>query len=331
MVNYDKNRDEVQIMKIVVLDGYVLNPGDLSWAGIEAFGELTVYDRTLPEQAIERIGDAEAIFTNKTILTNEILQACPNLKFVGVLATGYNVLDVAFARKQGITVCNVPAYSTMSVAQFTLGLLLEICHNIGSHSIGVMAGEWTRSKDFSYWNSPLIELDGKTFGIIGFGKIGKAVARIVQTLGMKVLVHSRYPNRDLESETFKFVSLDALFADADVISLHCPLSERTQGIINKNNIAKMKDGVIILNTGRGPLIVEQDLAAALNCGKVYGAGVDVVSAEPIRADNPLLKAKNCIITPHIAWAPKAARIRLMKITTDNLASFIAKKPINVVN
>lgn len=318
-------------MKIVVLDGYVLNPGDLSWKGIEALGELTVYDRTTPEETLMRIGDAEAIFTNKTILTNEILEKCPKLKFVGVLATGYNVLDVVYARELGITVCNVPAYSTMSVAQFTLGLLLEICHNIGSHSIGVMSGDWTKSKDFSYWNTPLIELDGKTFGIIGFGKIGKAVANIVQTLGMKVAVYSHYPDKSLESESFKFVTLDELFASSNVISLHCPLSERTQGIINKENIAKMKNNVIIINTGRGPLVVEQDLADALNAGKVYGAAVDVISVEPMQKDNPLLKAKNCIITPHIAWAPLEARKRLMKITTENLAGFIANKPINVVN
>ncbi len=319
------------MMKIVVLDGYVLNPGDLSWSGIEALGELKVYDRTTPEETLTRIGDAEAIFTNKTVLTNEILKACPKLKFVGVLATGYNVLDVNYARKLGITVCNVPAYSTMSVAQFTLGLLLEICHNIGSHSIGVMSGEWTRSKDFSYWNTPLIELDGKTFGIIGFGKIGKAVAKIVQTLGMKVVVYSHYRDKNLESDTFKFVSLDELFTVSDVISLHCPLSEKTQGIINKENITKMKDGVIILNTGRGALVVEQDLADSLNTGKVYGAAVDVIAVEPMQKDNPLLKAKNCIITPHIAWAPLEARRRLMNIATDNLTGFISNAPINVVN
>lgn len=318
-------------MKIVVLDGYTLNPGDLSWKGLEALGDVVVYDRTPADKTIERIGDAEIVFTNKTVINKEIVAACSTIKFIGVLATGYNVVDVSAAKEKGILVTNIPTYGTTAVSQITIALLLEICHHIGDHSKSVASGDWTNCPDWCYWNSPLIELAGKTLGIIGFGRIGQGTAKIAQALGMKVLAFDSYEVEALKSDTLQYVSLDELLMNSDVISLHCPLFENTQGIINKNNIAKMKDGVIIINTSRGPLIVEEDLAEALNSGKVYAAGLDVVSSEPIKANNPLLSAKNCIITPHIAWAPKESRGRLLNIAIDNLSHFITGNPINVVN
>ena len=318
-------------MKIVVLDGYTLNPGDLSWKGLEALGDVVVYDRTPADKTIQRIGDAEIVFTNKTVINQEILTACPAIKFIGVLATGYNVVDVSAAKEKGILVTNIPTYGTTAVSQITIALLLEVCHHIGDHSKSVANGDWTNCPDWCYWNSPLIELAGKTLGIIGFGRIGQGTAKIAQALGMKVLAFDSYEVESLKSDTLQYVSLDELLTNSDVISLHCPLFDSTQGIINKNNIAKMKDGVIIINTSRGPLIVEEDLAEALDSGKVYAAGLDVVSSEPIKADNPLLSAKNCIITPHIAWAPKESRSRLLNIAIDNLSYFIAGNPINVVN
>lgn len=318
-------------MKIVVLDGYTLNPGDLSWKGLEALGDTVIYDRTPADKTIERIGDADVVFTNKTVISKEILAACPSIKFIGVLATGYNVVDVNAAKEKGIPVANIPTYGTTAVSQITIALLLEVCHHIGDHSKSVASGDWTNCQDWCYWNSPLIELAGKTLGIIGFGRIGQGTAKIAQALGMKVLAFDSYEIDSLKSDTLQYVGLDELLANSDVISLHCPLFESTQGIINKSNIAKMKDGVIIINTSRGPLIVEEDLAEALNSGKVYAAGLDVVSTEPIKADNPLLSAKNCIITPHIAWAPKESRSRLLNIAVDNLSHFIAGNPINVVN
>ncbi|MHB8064312.1 MAG: D-2-hydroxyacid dehydrogenase [Ruminiclostridium sp.] len=318
-------------MKIVVLDGYTLNPGDLSWQGLEQYGTVTVYDRTNKEDIINRIGDAEVVYTNKTPLTSELLAACPSIKFIGVLATGYNVVDTASAKEHGIVVTNIPTYGTAAVSQFAIALLLEICHHIGAHSDSVEQGSWENSPDFCYWNFPLIELAGKTMGIIGFGRIGFETAKIAVALGMNVLAYDAFPNKAYEIDKIRFVELDELLGATDVISLHCPLFPSTQGIINKNNIAKMKDGVIIINTSRGPLIIEDELAAALNSGKVYAAAVDVVSTEPIKRDNPLLHAKNCIITPHIAWAPKESRTRLMNIAVDNLSAFISGKPINVVN
>lgn len=318
-------------MKIVVLDGYTLNPGDISWEGLEALGEVTVYDRTKAEEIVERIGDAEAIYTNKTPITKEALDACPNVKFIGVLATGYNVVDIEAAREKEIPVSNIPTYGTAAVSQFAIALLLELCHHIGEHSDAVKAGEWSNNADWCFWKYPLVELAGKTMGIIGFGRIGQDTGKIAQALGMKVLAYDAYQKPELESETCKYVDLDTLFAQSDVISLHCPLFPSTQGIINKENIAKMKDGVMIINDSRGPLIVEEDLRDALNSGKVAGAAVDVVSTEPIQMDNPLLQAKNCIITPHIAWAPKESRQRLMDIAVDNLKSFQNGKPQNVVN
>lgn len=318
-------------MKIVILDGYTQNPGDLSWSGMEELGEVTVYDRTPDELVVERIGDAEIVYTNKTPVSKSTLESCPAIKYIGVLATGYNVVDVEAAKEKGILVSNIPAYGTEAVAQFTIALLLELCHHIGAHSQCVMEGEWTRREDFCFWNYPLTELAGKTMGIIGFGRIGQATAKIAQAFGMNILACSRNRNVSLESETCHYADLDELLANSDVISLHCPLLPETQGMINKKTIAKMKDNVMILNSSRGPLIVEEDLMEALNNGKVGGAAVDVVSVEPMKADNPLLKAKNCIITPHIAWAPKETRQRLMDIAVDNLKSYVKGQPRNVVN
>ena len=317
-------------MKIVVLDGYTENPGDLSWSGFEALGEVTVYDRTPADKIVERIGDAEIVIMNKTPISRATMDACPNIKYIGVLATGYNVVDVAAAKEKGIPVCNVPTYGTASVGQFAIGLLLEICHHIGAHNESVHKGEWEHNADWCYWNYPLIELDGKTLGIIGFGRIGQATGKIAKALGMKVLAYDSYPTESGKALA-EYVDLDTLLASSDVIALHCPLFPETQGIINKETIAKMKDGVIILNNSRGPLIVEQDLADALNSGKVYAAGLDVVSTEPIKGDNPLLSAKNCIITPHISWAAKEPRQRIMDMSVDNLKAFLGGAPVNVVN
>jgi glycerate dehydrogenase len=323
-------------MKIVVLDGYTLNPGDLSWAGLEELGDLTVYDRTVFDRSndnliIERIGDAQIVFTNKTPLPREVLSKVPNVKYIGVLATGYNIVDIEAAKELGITVTNIPTYGTDSVAQMVFAHLLEICHHVAAHSDAVKNGEWTNNVDWCFWKYPLIELAGKTMGIIGYGRIGQAVGRVAQAFGMKVLANDKYPNKDLESDTLKYVELDELLANSDVISLHCPLFEENKGMINKDSIAKMKDGVIIINTSRGPLIVEDDLAEALNSGKVYAAGLDVVSTEPIKADNPLLKAKNIFLTPHMSWAPKESRQRLMDIAVNNLKQFLEGSPVNVVN
>lgn len=315
-------------MNIVVLDGYAGNPGDLSWDGFRALGETTVYDRTPAGQILTRISQADAILTNKTPIARETLEACTKLQYIGVLATGYNVVDVEAAKERGITVTNIPAYCTAAAGQFAIALLLEICHHIGRHSDAVHAGRWTQSADFCFWDYPLIALSGKTMGIIGFGKIGQNTARIASALGMRVLAASRRPGE--ENEIAEFVSLDELFAVSDVISLHCPLTPETEGMINRASIAKMKDGVIIINNSRGPLIVEQDLCDALYSGKVYAAGLDVVSIEPMRADNPLLNAKNCIITPHISWASKESRARLMETAVENLRAYLAGNPVNAV-
>jgi len=318
-------------MKIVVLDGYTLNPGDLTWDELKKYGEVIVYDRTPKEKIIERISNAEVVYTNKTPLTRETFEACPSIKFVGVLATGYNIVDVEAAKEKKIPVCNIPTYGTAAVSQFVIALLMEMCHHVWVHSESVKAGEWTNNLDWCYWKYPLVELEGKSMGIIGFGRIGQATAKIAQALGMNVLAYDAHRDKSLETDTLKYVSLEELLRESDVISLHCPLFESTQGMINKDSIAKMKDGVLIINTSRGPLIVEKDLAEALNTGKVGGAAVDVVSTEPINADNPLLKAKNCIITPHIAWAPKESRGRLMQIAVDNLGMFLKGTTVNQVN
>ena len=320
-------------MKIVVLDGYTENPGDLSWDKLKEFGDLTVYDRTPvddEEEIIRRIGDAEVVFTNKTPVSRKVINACPNMRMISMLATGYNVVDYTYAKEKGIPVTNVPTYGTASVGQFAIALLLEICHHIGHHDRTVHEGKWENCEDWCYWDYPLIELDGKTMGVIGFGRIGQTTGRLAKALGMRVLAYDSYPN-EAGKQIAEYVDLDTLLAQSDVIALHCPLFPDTEGIINKENIAKMKDGVILINNSRGPLVVEQDLADALNTGKVAAAGLDVVSTEPIRGDNPLLKAKNCINTPHISWAPKESRQRIMDCAYDNLKAYAEGKPVNVVN
>lgn len=317
-------------MKIVVLDGYTENPGDLSWEALAALGELTVYDRTPADEIVSRISDAEIVITNKTPITRATMDACPNMRYIAVLATGYNVIDVNAAKEKGIPVSNVPTYGTAAVGQFAIAMLLEICHHVAHHSQSVYAGKWNACPDWCYWDYPLIELDGKTMGIIGFGRIGQTTGRIAKAMGMHILAYDTF-----QSESGKaigeYVDLDTLLASSDVIALHCPLFPENEGIINKDTIAKMKDGVILLNNSRGPLIVEQDVADALNSGKIFAAGLDVVSTEPIRNDNPLLKAKNCLITPHISWAPKESRQRIMDCTVSNVAAFQSGAPVNVVN
>lgn len=320
-------------MKIVILDGYTENPGDLSWEEFEKLGELAIYDRTPlnnRNEVIKRIGDAEAVITNKTHIDRETIMACKNLQYIGVLATGFNIVDIEAAKERNIPVCNIPTYGTAAVGQFAIALLLEICHHIGHHNDEVHKGRWETNPDWCFWDYPLIELADKTMGIIGFGRIGQTTGKIAKALGMEVIAHDEVENSE-GCEIAKYVSLDELFVRSDVITLHCPLFSSTQGIINTGNISKMKDGVIILNNSRGPLIMEQDLADALNSGKVYAAGLDVVSMEPIRGDNPLLKAKNCFITPHISWAPKESRKRLMNVAVENLSAFIKGTPINIIN
>ncbi|MBO6258165.1 MAG: D-2-hydroxyacid dehydrogenase [Succinivibrio sp.] len=320
-------------MKIVVLDGYTENPGDLSWDGLKALGDLKVYDRISyvdsPEIA-KTIGDAEIAVTNKTPITKATIDSCSNLKLIAVLATGYNVIDYNYAKTRGIAVVNVPTYGTQIVGQYAVGLLLEICSHYQHHSDTVHEGRWQNNIDWCYWDFPMIELYGKTAGVIGLGRIGQTSARILKAMGMKVLAYDTFKS-EAGAEVAEYVDLDRLLRESDVIFLHCPLFPETEGIINKDNIAKMKGGVIIINNSRGQLVVEQDLADALNSGKVYAAGLDVVSTEPIKGDNPLLKAKNCLITPHISWAARAARQRIMDITIDNIKAFLAGKPVNVVN
>ena len=320
-------------MKMVILDGYTENPGDLSWSELEKLGELTVYDRTSltdEEEIAARIDNADIPLTNKTPVSAAALDKNPGVKYISVLATGYNIVDVEAARARGIPVSNVPAYGTAAVAQFAIAMLLEICHHVAHHSETVHAGRWEQSPDWCYWDYPLIELQGKTMGIIGFGRIGQQTGRIAKAMGMNILATGSRPT-DSGREIAEYVELDELLARSDVIALHCPLFPSTQGIISRENIAKMKDGVILLNNSRGPLIDEQALADALNSGKVYAAGLDVVSTEPIRGDNPLLKAKNCFITPHISWAPKESRQRIMDCTVENIKAFLDGEPVNVVN
>ncbi|MDO5040526.1 MAG: D-2-hydroxyacid dehydrogenase [Peptoniphilus sp.] len=318
-------------MKIVVLDGDSLKLGDGGYEPLKKFGELTIYhDLTVDkDEILKRIADNDMVLLNKVPVSKEIIDASPNIKYMGMLSTGYNVLDIKAARDRNITVTNVPEYGSDIVAQFTMGLLLEICHRIGYHSHRVKEGEWSKRKDWTFWDFPLIELADKTMGLIGYGAIGQRVAKIAQALSMKVLCYTRTPRED--TDHVKFVDLDTLFANSDVISLHCPLFPETAEIINRDNIAKMKDGVIILNTARGGLVKDRDLADALNSGKVYAAGLDVVSTEPIPDDNPLLKAENAFITPHMAWAAEDARARLLRIAIDNVANFLAGNPTNVVN
>lgn len=320
-------------MKIVILDGYTENPGDLSWGELEKLGDVKIYDRTSltdEKEIIARIGNAEMVYTNKTPISQKVIDACPKMKFISMLATGYNVVDVKYAKEKGIPVTNVPTYGTASVSQYSIALLLEICHHIGHHSETVHAGKWADCIDWCYWDYPLIELDGKTIGIIGFGRIGQSEGRIAKALGMKVLAYDLYPN-DHGKEIAEYVDEATLLAKSDVITLHCNLTPENTGFINKAAIAKMKDGVILINNARGQLINEQDVADALNSGKIGAAGLDVVYTEPIRKDNPLLKAKNCIITPHISWAPKESRQRIMDCAVANAKAYIEGKPINVVN
>ena len=312
-------------MKIVVLDGYAGNPGDLSWAPLEALGELTVYDRSAPAEADARIADAEIVITNKVPFSKERMAAAKKLKYIGVFATGYNIIDTAAARELGITVTNIPAYSTDSVAQMVFALLLEICHRVGHHSDAVHAGRWSSNPDFCFWDYPLIELSGKTLGIIGYGQIGKKVAQVARAFGMNVIAWTRTP-RDPEC-----VSLDELLAQSDVITLHCPLFPETQNLINKDTIAKMKDGAILINTSRGPVVNDADVAEALKSGKLYAAAADVATVEPLPADSPLLGLPNMFLTPHIAWATQEARVRLMDIAVNNVKAFLDGKPVNVVS
>ncbi|MGF6907397.1 D-2-hydroxyacid dehydrogenase [Fusobacterium sp. PH5-44] len=319
-------------MKIVVLDGYTLNPGDLSWKELENIGECRVYDRTSYidiREVAEKIGDAEIIFTNKTPITKDVIDKCNNLRYIGVLATGYNVVDIKAAIKKGIVVTNIPAYGTRAVGQSAIALLLEICNHVGHHDKAVKEGRWTNNIEWCFWDYPLIELSDKVMGIIGFGRIGQSTGKIAKALGMKIIANDQYENES-GREIGEYVSLEEIFEKSDIISLHCPLLDSTQGIINKLSIAKMKNGVIIINNSRGALIVEADLAEALNSGKVYAAGLDVVCKEPIEADNPLLKANNCIITPHIAWAPKETRDRLLGIAINNLKNFLNGNPVNII-
>ena len=317
-------------MNIVVLDGYTLNPGDLSWDELKRLGPSAIYDRTPPELVLERAREAEIILTNKTVLTREAILALPKLKYIGVLATGYNVVDIAAAKERGIPVTNVPDYGTPSVAQHTFALLLELAQRVGHHAQTVRDGAWARSADFCYWDFPLIELHGLTFGIIGFGKIGRAVAKLAEAFGMHVLVHSRSKPKDLPPN-YEFVNLDELLPRSDVVSLHCPLTPENKQFINAERLTRMKQSAFLLNTSRGPLLDEPAVANALNSGTLAGAGLDVLSGEPSKADNPLLTAKNCFVTPHIGWATRAARARLMDIAVENIREFVAGRPRNVVN
>ncbi len=320
-------------MNMVILDSYVENPGDLSWAPLEKLGNLTLYD-AIPENNVDEIvrciGDAEVVITNKTPLPAEVLRRCPTVKCIAILATGYNIVDIECAKELGIPVCNVPTYGTFAVAQFTIAMLLEICSRVAEHDRTVHAGKWQNSPQWSYWECPLMELADKTLGIIGFGRIGQQVARIASAMGMKVLAYSRTETEE-GRKLADYVDLPTLLSASDVVSLHCPLFPETEGIINRSTIAQMKDGAILLNASRGGLVVDADLAQALHSGKLSAAALDVVSQEPIRPDNPLLNAPNCILTPHIAWAARECRQRIIDTTVDNVRAYCAGSPIHVVN
>ncbi len=320
--------------KIVVLDGYTANPGDLDWAALEQFGSLTVHERTPPELVLERAAGAQVLLTNKTVLDRRIIGALAELKYIGVLATGINVVDVAAARERGIPVTNVPGYGTRSVAQMVFALLLEMTQQVGHHARLVRYGAWSRSPDFCFWDRPLVELDGLTMGVVGFGAIGRQVTQLARAFGMRVLVHTGHPEKYREGfagQGVEFVDLERLFTESDVISLHCPLTPATERLVDERRLALMKPGAFLINTGRGPLVDEAALAEALNREKIAGAGLDVVCVEPPPPDNPLLSARNCFITPHIAWATRAARERLMGIAIDNVRAFLAGQPQNLVN
>ena len=318
-------------MKLVILDGHALNPGDLSYDCLRQFGELTIYDRTDSEaEAIQRIGDSEIVLVNKVRITESLLAACPNIRLICVQATGYNVVDCDACARRGIPVTNVPTYGTAAVAQFTMALILELCHRVGLHNHNVHTGGWVRAECFTYWLTPQTELAGKTIGIIGFGAIGKAVGRLAKAFGMKVIAYNRSQSEE-GRQIGEYVDLDTLLTQSDIVSLHCPLFPETEKIINADSIAKMKDGAMLINTSRGPLVDEQALANALNIGKLRSAAVDVVSHEPMNADCPLLGCKNCVITPHMAWAPVESRQRLLNTVVDNIRAFLDGKPQNVVN
>lgn len=318
-------------MKIVVLDGYTLNPGDLSWDGLKEIGDLTVYDRTPVSKIIERSKQAEIVFTNKTPLGEDIFSELPRLKYLGVLATGYNIVDVEAAKKQNIVVTNIPAYSTASVAQMTFALLLELCLHVQRHSDSVKAGKWADSTDFCYWDYPLIELAGKTIGIIGFGNIGQKVGDIATAFGMQILGADKSRTDQSNRNNFKWSEISEVLSNSDVLTIHCPLTPETKGLIDKDNLRIMKNSAFLINTSRGPIVMEEDLANALNDGVIAGSGLDVLSIEPPSHNNPLFKARNCIITPHIAWATKEARARCMDIALKNLKSFLAGVTVNLVN
>lgn len=318
-------------MKMVVLDGYALNPGDLSWEGIRQFGELTVYDRTPVERIVERAKDADIVFTNKTPIQSAILEQLPTLKYIGVLATGYNIVDTLAARAKGIPVTNIPGYGTHSVVQMVFALLLEHCMHVQRHSDAVRDLKWAKSKDWCFWDFPLQELYGKTMGIIGMGTIGQEVARVANAFGMQILGFSRTQKDQSQLKSFRWASLPNLLQMADVVSIHCPLTPETRGMINRTSLHTMKSNAFLINTSRGPVVIDQDLADALNETVIAGAGIDVLSVEPPSEDNPLFTAKNCLITPHIAWSAKEARIRLMEILEKNVAGFLQGNPVNVVN
>lgn len=318
-------------MKLVVLDGGVLNPGDLSWDALEKIGTLKVYDNTAPEQVVERIGDAQVVIVNKIALGADVLAQCPDLKLIAVTATGYNIIDLAAARARGIAVANVPTYGTATVAQFTTALLLALCNRVSEHAADVSAGGWSEKTDFCYWLHPMLELAGKNVGIIGYGRIGQAFGAVAQALGMQVLAYDEYRDPAQENQRVRYVDLDTLYAEADVISLHCLLTPKTQGMINAAALDKMKKSVLLLNASRGDLINEADLAQALNAGRIAGAAVDVLTQEPPPRDNPLLSATNCLVTPHIAWASVEARGRILDTTVDNIHAFLAGRPQNRVD
>ncbi|WP_304130841.1 D-2-hydroxyacid dehydrogenase [Phocaeicola plebeius] len=318
-------------MKIVILDGYTLNPGDLSWEPLKELGEVTVYERTAPKDVYKRAEGAEVVFTNKVVLDEAVLEKLPSLKYIGVLATGYNVVDVEAAARKGIVVTNIPAYSTSSVAQMAFAHILNIVQRVGYYAQEVSNGKWSRQADFSFWDAPLHELDGKKIGIIGFGNTGRATARIAVGFGLDVYAYTSKSAMELPADVHKCPSMDELFRKCDIVSLHCPLTETTRELVDARKLELMKSSAILINTGRGGLVNEQDLADALNSGKIAAAGLDVLSSEPPRADNPLLKARNCFITPHQAWATKEARVRLMQLAVNNLKAFLEGKPVNVVN
>lgn len=318
-------------MNIVILDGYTLNPGDLSWEGLKKLGSLTVHDRTAPADVVSRSKDADIIFTNKTPVDAAALEQLPKLKYIGVLATGYNIVDTDTAKKLDIIVANVPGYGTSSVVQMTFALLLELTVHVQRHSDSVREGKWSRSIDFCYWDFPLVELAGKTIGIIGLGHIGSKVADVATAFDMKVTGNSRTRTDQSHRKNFRWAEIPDLLETSDVVSIHCPLFPETRGLINKDNLALMKKTAFLLNTSRGPIVVDEDLADALNREVIAGAGIDVLSSEPPPAGNPLFTAKNCIITPHISWATKEARSRMMDIAVANLEAFLAGKPVNIVN